>query len=376
MPTSNAAGALTLPTGVSDGICAPIEGVEVIDLADGPLPPGDDRYAVAVHAGGTTGYFGPIGALVAALVQAELGEWTLGHQVGDHRGLHGYLTGRLGAHGGGLGTWAIGAIDCATWDLHGRLTERPVAELLGAQATSGARVPVYASWLGIDLSQPDVRADVVRVAADGYVFTKWGLRADPAQAPGRAATTMAAAVERGSAWIGHPVAVDALGTWQETTTALFAGQVNPAALYWLEDPLPETDVDTYAGLAWQSAVPLALGERIRTPRQTIRLLTGIFPAAFIVDVARCGGLTAAVDLVHLARVCGVALYPHGRALAPALHLALAYPDVIPAVEYQMQWEPRRQALFTTPLQPTGGRIRMPDEPGLGRVPLRGCDEDL
>jgi L-alanine-DL-glutamate epimerase-like enolase superfamily enzyme len=354
-------------------MCAPIERVEVIDLAEGPLPAGDDRYAVAVHAAGDTGYFGPIGDLVAALVRAGLGEQALGHPVGDHRGLHRRLTDLLGAHGGGLGAWAIGAIDCAVWDLHGRLAGRPVGELLGGQATSGgARVPAYASWLGKDLAQPGIRADVTRVAGEGYLFTKWGLRRDPAHSPGRAAALMAAAVERASAWAGGPVAVDALGTWQESASMLFAGRVDPAALYWLEDPLEDSDVGSYADLTWQYALPLALGERISTPRHAAQLLTGTTLAAFIVDAAWCGGITAAVDLVHLARAWGVALYPHGRALAPALHLAWAYPDVIPAVEYQLQWEPRRQALFTTGLQPSRGHIRVPDAPGLGRTPLRAA----
>jgi L-alanine-DL-glutamate epimerase-like enolase superfamily enzyme len=147
MPAPETAVAPAMTPGVQGGICAPIERVEVIDLANEPLPAGDDRYAVAVHATGTTGYFGPIGDLVAALVRAGLGEQALGHPVGDHRGLHRHLTDLLGAHGGGLGAWVIGAIDCAVWDLHGRLAGRPVGELLGGQPTTtggGARVPAAA----------------------------------------------------------------------------------------------------------------------------------------------------------------------------------------------------------------------------------------
>lgn len=372
MPRSESAGepATTMLTPPADDVSAKIDRVEVIDLTDGPLPAGDDQYAVAVQAAGTVGYFGPIGDLVAALIRAGLGEWARGHRVSDHRGLHRHLMDRLGAHGGGLGSWAVGAIDCAAWDLHGRLTDRPVAELLGARAVGdGARVSAYASWLSVDLTQHGIRSDVTRVAGEGYLFTKWGLRRNPGQAPGRAAASMAAAVERAGAWAGRPVAVDALGTWDATTTTLFADQVSTAALHWLEDPLPETDPGAYAQLVRRCALPLALGERLRTPRQAARLLTGVSPTAFIVDVAWCGGLTAAVDLTHLARVCGVALYPHGRALAPALHLAWAYPDAVAAVEYQIQWEARRQALFTTPLQVSDGHIQIPDAPGLGRTPL-------
>ncbi|MGW5688891.1 enolase C-terminal domain-like protein [Nonomuraea sp. NPDC003754] len=364
-------GSLLTGVGPAVDVSALIDRIEVIDLAAGPVAEGDDRYAVAVHAAGQAGFYGPIGELVAALIRAGLGTCVLGHRVGDHRGLHRKLTGRLGAHGGGLGAWAIGAIDCAVWDLHGRLTGRPVADLLGAPvAGSGARVPVYASWPGADLTQPGLRAEVTRLAEEGYLFTKWGLRRDRRLAPGRAAAVMAAAVERASIWAGSPVAVDAVGTWDPTTTALFADRVNAAALHWVEDPLPETHVDLYAELTGRCALPLAIGERLVGPRQAARLLTATSPAAFVVDVVWCGGLTTAVDLVHLAGTCGITLFPHGRALAPALHLACAYPDLVGAVEYQVQWEPRRQALFTTLLPVVEGHIGLPDEPGLGRTPRR------
>jgi L-alanine-DL-glutamate epimerase-like enolase superfamily enzyme len=268
---------------------------------------------------------------------------------------------------------ALGAIDCAVWDLHGRLTGRPVADLLGErQAKAAARVPVYASRPSADLTQPGLRAEITQAASEGYRFTKWGLRRDPGLAPGRAAAVMAAAVERASTWAGAPVAVDALGTWDPTTTALFADRINPAALYWLEDPLPDTCPEAYAQLARRCVLPLAVGERVANPRQAARLLTHTSPIAFITDVVWCGGLTAAIDLAHLARACGVTLYPHGRALVPALHLACAYPDVVGAVEYQLQWEPRRQALFTTPLPVAEGHIHLPDEPGLGRTPRKAA----
>jgi len=49
-------------------------------------------------------------------------------------------------------------------------------------------------------------------------------------------------------------------------------------------------------------------------------------------------------------------------------VAAAYGDVVRAVEYQVAWEPRRQASFTHVFVPERGSIRVPDRPGLGLVP--------
>ncbi len=82
-------------------------------------------------------------------------------------------------------------------------------------------------------------------------------------------------------------------------------------------------------------------------------------------------------LLRVAHPLGIPIYPHGRSLLPGLHLAAAFPDAVPAVEYRLQWEPRRQCLYNTPPSrarsataagPAGSRNR-PEEQFMRSTPM-------
>ncbi|MEU2856099.1 enolase C-terminal domain-like protein [Streptomyces syringium] len=344
-----------MPTG--DAV---IESVDVIPVATlGPYEEGDSRHAVLVRAGGAVGCFGPLDDLPAALVAARLGRAATGWPVADHEGLARHLFAQLGAHRPGLGSWAVGAVDCAVWDLHGVLEDAPVAALLSPGAMAG-RVAVYASWLSLDLRTAEAAQAVRRVAGQGFAFTKWSLRA------GESPRSMAALAGQASMWAGHPVAVDALGTWDAALSRAVARALPAGAVRWVEDPLPETDCEEYRALRQTgSPLPVAFGERVASTAQAHRLLARCRPAAFTFDVAWCGGLTEAVRLLSLARAHAVPVHLHGRSFLPAVHLAAAFPGSAGAVEYQVVWEPRRQRALTHICQPRSGHIALSDRPGLG-----------
>src|SRR5690606_11753061 len=115
-------------------------------------------------------------------------------------------------------------------------------------------------------------------------------------------------------------------------------------------------------------LPIAVGERLLAGEDPTRLIDVIRPAAFTLDVVGCGGLTRAVDLVAVARRASVPVYPHGRSLVPAVHLAAAFPDTVVAVEYQLQREPVRRSLSAESWLPRLGQLRVPASPGLGATP--------
>ena len=107
-----------------------------------------------------------------------------------------------------------------------------------------------------------------------------------------------------------------------------------------------------------------MGERLRLDEDPAALLSDVRPAALTIDVVGCGGLTRAVQITAAARQHGVPVYPHGRSMVPGIHLAAAFPDSIPAVEYRCQWEPRRQLLYRRAVDP---RPWLPSCAGLRRT---------
>ncbi|MFD4123854.1 enolase C-terminal domain-like protein [Streptomyces globisporus] len=339
---------------------AVIERVRVERLDEsvaGPWEAGDSRFAVVVEAGGVAGAFAPVDELPAALIATRLGQSVLRHPVNDHRGLLHRLLAELGPHAAGLGRWAVGALDCAVWDLHGRLADLPVAALLSDRPAR--QVPVYASWLSLDLNAASAAESVKATAGEGFAFTKWALRDAEAR-------EIALLAGRAVQWAGQSVAVDALGTWGHLRTTEVAPLLDPETVRWVEDPLARTDRTAYTRLRSRSkGLRVAFGERLSHLEDARGLLEDCSPTAFTFDAVWCGGITEARGWLGAAHDARVPVHLHGRAFLPAVHLAAAFPDAAGAVEYQVVWEPRRQRALRGTLRPDGGHVVLPDRPGLG-----------
>ena len=337
--------------------------IETVRVVATNAMPGDDAWFIMLNARGQTGWYGPVSAEIGQYVEQRLSHAVIGELATNHYGLHAALCRAIGEKTTPVASWAVGTVDCAAWDLHGQLVQAPVAELL---ADSPERVvPLYASWLSLNISLPTPAAIVEHVSRSGWRFTKWGLRRGPEKDAGVEAARLAAAIKAVAGALGRAAAFDAVFTWDAALTELVADQVDPADVLWLEDPLSNYDSESYKSLAVKA--PLAVGERVLVHVDGQRLL-GLRPRAFTLDVVACGGLTRAVDLVAAADAQGIHVYPHGRSFVPAIHLAAAYPDAIPAVEYRLRWEPARQHRYVCPFQPERGIITVPRSPGLGATP--------
>ncbi|MFF0493934.1 mandelate racemase/muconate lactonizing enzyme family protein [Nocardia sp. NPDC004068] len=341
---------------------AVIESIELLDVGDA-VGQGDASFFVGVRAAGHTGWYGPIYDRHARYIERHLAGRLVGCSPFEHRqsierlqeGSGSYVDQRCHS-------WSVGALDCAVWDLHGKLFSMPVADLLAVRPRPA--IPAYASWLRLDLTSPDALSAVEQVSAEGWVFTKWGLRRVLGDAEKLAA--LAGAVSQRAA---GQVAFDALQTWSVDLTFAFSRWARRVPIVWLEDPISYHDMSCYTQIS-MCGIPIAAGESF---------IIGDIPfgefrpnqlRALTVDVVGIGGITKMLELVRMARDLRVQIVPHGRSLMPAIQLAAAYSDVVPIVEYQLQWEQRRQNLYADGIVPESGRIRLPSTTGLGIDPRR------
>jgi L-alanine-DL-glutamate epimerase-like enolase superfamily enzyme len=341
-----------------------VDGLDVIDLSDRLSTSAVDVAFVAVRTAEGTGWYGPVTRQVGRRVRDLAGLVTgVGADPADT--LRRRLKPSQGSAFDALTSWALGAIDCALWDLRGKLAGRPVANLL-APGAAASPVRAYASHLTVELTGLPGPEPVRTAAGAGWAFTKWGLRARTLADADMTAARMAQAVSGAAAAAGAAIAVDAVGTWSLALARAFARKVDREALIWLEDPLPGRDAG-YRCLA-AARLPVAVGEFLVLDEELGPLLAGAAPVGLCLDVVGCGGLTrAAVITGHAARL-GVPVYPHGRSLVPGTHLAAAFGGAVPAVEYRLQWEPARQQLLAGPLVPENGLLTIPRAPGLGTTP--------
>jgi L-alanine-DL-glutamate epimerase-like enolase superfamily enzyme len=252
----------------------------------------------------------------------------------------------------GLAVQSVAAFDIALWDLKARRAGLPLAKLLGAHRdavdcynTSGGflHTPIdevlenssraLARGIGgikIKVGQPDSRADLIRV-------------------------------EKVREHLGDevPLMVDANQQWDRAAAQRMGRALERFELTWIEEPLDAYDAAGHAALAAALDTPVATGEMLTSAAEHAGLIE-LGASDFVQpDAGRVGGVTPFLKVTALAEHHGLSLAPH-FAMEIHVHLAAAYPRAA-WVEHFEWLEP----LFNERLELSGGRMLVPDRPGLG-----------
>jgi L-alanine-DL-glutamate epimerase-like enolase superfamily enzyme len=333
---------------------------EVEVLVDQGAQPNMDNAFISVHSAEQTGWYGPVSLSVAKQVVDGLGGLVVGKDCRSHTSNHELLRVAGSRQRDADTSWAVGSLDCAMWDLHGRLEGCSVAELL-SDSRPVSHVAAYGSWLRLDLTKPNLEETVMGVERQGWSFLKWGIRA---QAPDDGALLASLATRVGTL-CASPPALDAVRTWDLATARAFASEVEAGRFRWIEDPFQQDSLD-YRHIP-SSLPPLVCGETVSSIDELNRLIEFARPAALALDVVGLGGVTPFLHAIRMGRHHNLTIFPHGRSLMPAIQLAASHTDAISEVEYQLQWEPSRQRLYLQAVQPTGGKLEVPTV-GMGTVP--------
>jgi L-rhamnonate dehydratase len=264
-------------------------------------------------------------------------------------------------HATGHFVMACTACDLALWDIAGQDAGVPVASLLGE--TLRTQVPCYASLLGSDLFAPPP-ADELRALARTYWGLKWAVRVGCAEGRAGIERTIEALARLRD--LGLPrLMVDILCAWSADHAEVFLAESAPLELAWVEEPVRSNELAAYRRLAAGSATPLAAGEHAYSRHDVVNLLDcGV--AVLQPDGSWCGGLSTLAQMIDDVAAAGRSVFPHGAGLLPALHVAMHQPSqVLPAIEFHLTVEPRRQAFWRNKYVPREGCLAAPTAPGLG-----------
>jgi L-alanine-DL-glutamate epimerase-like enolase superfamily enzyme len=262
-----------------------------------------------------------------------------------------HVFGRAGAL-----AFGISAIDIALWDIAGKAANAPLCRLLGGGAPE---LECYASL--VRYSEPSlVRAAVRQAFEAGFRTLKLHEIALPA--------IRAAREEAGSE---VELTLDVNCPWTLYKAQQMAEELKPVDLKWLEEPLwPPENFDGLAELRKSSGIPIAAGENVYTLMDFERLL-----AAGAVDFvqpspAKMGGISELRKIFPLATIHNVPVMPHsfydGPGLLAAIHVtaALGSPDSM----IEWRWFDLEATIYGDVLNTKGGRISVPQGPGLGIDP--------
>ncbi len=321
-------------------------------------------------------------------VHTDEGITGIGPYTGDASGIGNALIGQdptyigrfweqhMRGKGAVFGTNSMGGIEIALWDIVGKAAGLPIYRLLGA-----CRDKVLAYAATAQLKSPQESADLaVEFRARGIKAIKLRLhRADPQED-----LAVVAAVRKAIGNDMH-ILVDANQNnlapsypfWDRATAIKVARQLQDLDVYWLEEPLPRSDLSGLAEMCRSLDMNIVGGEHCPT---FYEFRDALFAGAYDMvqpDVVLGNiGISGIRRIATLAEAVGRQVVPHvcgggnnGFYLAATLQ-ALGTVSNCPFIEYTLDPPALTHETLQVPLKDKilmddEGYVRIPDKPGLG-----------
>jgi L-alanine-DL-glutamate epimerase-like enolase superfamily enzyme len=299
--------------------------------------------------------FGGLTRPLAGVVQ-ELAELTIGEDPARIEA----VTAKLRNHAAtfatsGMFLTALSAIDCALWDIRGKVAGQPLWQLLGG---CRQRVPGYASGqLHRGLADADLAGAAERILARGFRYLKLhlGLDGDPSPAH----ELERARLVRGIVGPHMHLGCDINERWSVGRAIDVGRRLEEIGLCWLEDP---TRGDDYAGLARIAAAlsaPIMAGENSWGVTPFRLMLEARSVDLLMIDLMHVGGITPWLKIAAMAEAFNVPVVSH---IMPEFQaqLVAAVPNGLMAEHKAWTWR-----LFDGVPEFAGGDFVLSDRPGHG-----------
>lgn len=316
---------------------------------------------------GATGIFGPIQNHQAFIVDTILRKFLVGRDPLATEALLDQML-RLDRHGrSGMFMTGLSVVDCALWDLKGKVWGQPVYRLLGGPTRT--EVPAYASMLGFS-TEPDAAAKTAGEYKDkGFTAQKWFFRHGPADGDvGKSKNLAMAQAVRDTVGSDYALMFDAFMGWDVAYAVDMVKRLVAVNPTWMEEPVPPERVGGLRKIREASTVPVATGEHVYTRWQTKELLVQGAVDVLQNDPDWTGGISELVKICALASAFDTPVVAHGHSLLPALHVAGAQsPNTVPRVEFLIRGQESKQFFHAPIYRPQNGDVMLPDLPGLGLV---------
>jgi len=300
---------------------------------------------------------GPTLPTIRTIVERELSQFLLGE---DPRRVN-WLVHRMEEfcrNWSEIGAYAIAGLEMALLDLKGKLLGVAVAELLGGFCRYDAPA---AGYLFIDSAERNAEkaADFVN---RGFTELKLKVGRDLGQDRDTLAAIRAA--------VGSEVKirVDANMSWSVPTAIRWIKALEEFDLQYVEQPTPDFDLEGMAQVRRAVSTPIAADESCTDLRSVVRLLKAEACDVLVVYPSEAGGLSRAYQIACLAdaasKWCVIGSWAElGVGTVANAHVVASSPNFPFASDthYPLQ----AGDVLEADLDFAGGRLRVPNRPGLG-----------
>jgi galactonate dehydratase len=310
------------------------------------------------------------------------------------------LVGYLGFRSTGAEVRGNSAFDIALWDIFGKATNQPVAQLLGGFSRQSIRTyntcagmeyikddkgQTTANYgLGAKREYDDLNGFLTRAGelaeellADGITAMKiWPFdhAAEKTRGLDISAADLKAALEpfekiRKAVGDRIDIMVEFHSMWQLLPAIRIAKALEPYATYWHEDPIRMDSLADLKRYAAASPAPISASETLGSRSAFRDLLETGAAGIVMLDISWCGGLSEARKIAAMAEAWKLPVAPHDCTgpvvLAASTHLSLNAPNAMVQESVRAFYRTWYRDLVTALPEVKDGMITVPPGPGLG-----------
>jgi galactonate dehydratase len=310
------------------------------------------------------------------------------------------VEGYLGWRSTGAEARGNSAFDIALWDLWGKSTGQPVAQLLGGFTRDSIRT--YNTCAGNDYIKKN----------EGQTTKNYGLGADDRyddlngflnRADDLAQSLLEEGITAMKIWpfdaaaeanVGSHISAEELklalspfekirravgdqmdimvefhSMWQLTPAIRIARALQPYQTYWHEDPIRMDNFAALSRYAQESPAPVCASETLNGIGAFRDLLAAQAAGVVMLDLSWCGGLTAARKIAAMAEAEKLPVAPHDCTgpvvLAASTHLSLSAPNALIQESVRAFYKGWYAEIVTGLPEVKNGQISVSRSPGLG-----------
>ena len=310
------------------------------------------------------------------------------------------LVGYLGFRSSGAEVRGNSAFDIALWDIFGKATGQPIAQLLGGftrreirtyntcagsdyvKKTSGQVTSNFGLGQNSDFDDLNGflhRADELAhsLLEDGITAMKiWPFDGAAEQSRGQyiSAPDIDKALEplekiRRAVGNKMDIMVEFHGLWQLLPAMQIARALTPYQTFWHEDPIRMDSLSSLKRYAEASASPISASETLGSRWGFRDLLETGVAGVVMMDLSWCGGLSEARKIASMAEAWHLPIAPHDCTgpvvLCASTHLSLNAPNALVQESVRAFYKGWYRDLVTALPTVKNGMITVPPGPGLG-----------